>query len=171
MHSSTDYDDQPDTKPIIYSGPSLNFTRDTWWDALLYLYSIPDHEASATPIQMNSGLRDIAVKRITSDLYFLLRHAPYWFSFINAPRFLQRLNATNRRDLQPSLILTALAIATFLQSSENEQGERGRQKALRLQDQAQGALDASLNGGWIDEDLVRASWVSCTVPHRRRNRH
>lgn len=161
-----DYDDTIDIKPIIHPEPSLHFTRDTWWDALLCLYSTPDYDAPATPIQLSSTVREVTVKRITSDLYFLFRHSPYWFSFVNVPRFLQRLNPIPRRDLQPSLIPAALAIATFLQSSENEQGERGRHRALQLRDYAQGALDASLNGGWINEDLVQASWVSYVSGHR-----
>ena len=61
--------------------------------------------------------------------------------------------------MQPSYILAALALATFLQSSETGLGAEGRNKALRLRDEAQGALDASLNAGRLDHDLAKAAWV------------
>ena len=67
--------------------------------------------------------------------------------------------------MQPSYILAMLALATFLQSSETGLGTEGRNKALRLRDEAQGALDASLNAGRLDHDLAKAAWVCCDSPH------
>jgi len=52
-----------------------------------------------------------------------------------------------------------LAVATFLQSSENGLGAEGREKALRLRDGAQSSLDASLNAGRLNYDLAKAAWV------------
>ncbi|TFY53050.1 hypothetical protein EVJ58_g9664, partial [Rhodofomes roseus] len=51
--------------------------------------------------------------------------------------------------------------ATFLQSSDSEQGKgaAGRERALRLKDEAQGALQASLASRWIDDNLVQAAWI------------
>lgn len=70
--------------------------------------------------------------------------------------------------MQPSLLPAALAIATFFQSSDAGFGKQGRRKAMRLRDVAQGALEASLNARWIDEELVQAAWVGsplCFATH------
>ncbi|KAF8442969.1 hypothetical protein L210DRAFT_3534542 [Boletus edulis BED1] len=64
-----------------------------------------------------------------------------------------------RTRMQPSLLPAALAIATFFQSSEAGFGKQGRRKAMRLRDVAQGALEASLNARWIDEELAQAAWL------------
>lgn len=42
-------------------------------------------------------------------------------------------------------------------------GAKGRKKAMRLRDEAQGALEASFNAGWLDESLVQAAWVRTTL--------
>ena len=105
--------------------------------------------------------RQQAANQITSDLRFFFRSSNYWFSFINVPRFLSvYFDPDGRARMQPSLLPAALAIATFFQSSEAGFGQQGRQKAMRLRDVAQGALEASLNARWIDEDLAQAAWVS-----------
>lgn len=62
--------------------------------------------------------------------------------------------------MQPSFVLASLAVATFIQSSEQEEGAKGRAWAMRLRDVAQGSLEASVSSRWIDESLVQASWVS-----------
>jgi len=62
--------------------------------------------------------------------------------------------------MQPSLILAMLSVATFWQSSEIGLGRQGRERALRFRDEAQAAMDASFNSGWIDETLAQAAWVS-----------
>lgn len=111
----------------------------------------------STPISK----RQQAANQITSDLRFLLRYSNYWFSFINVPRFLSIYFDPERRlRMQPSFLPAALAIATFFQSSEAGFSKEGRQKAMRLRDVAQGALEASLNARWIDEELAQAAWVS-----------
>jgi len=145
----------------IASEPSLRFARETWWDTLLSLYSSTHDGASVLRLSpVSPGLRETTSQRITADLRFLFRCSSYWVSFVNVPRFFSRLrDAESRYSLQPSLILAALALATFLRSSEAEQGARGRTRALKLRDEAQSALEASVNARWIDESLVQASWV------------
>lgn len=69
--------------------------------------------------------------------------------------------------MQPSYILASLALATFLQSSETGLGAEGRNKALRLRDEAQSALEASLNTGRLDHELAKAAWVRRLSPARR----
>ncbi|KAH9950597.1 hypothetical protein B0H21DRAFT_500853 [Amylocystis lapponica] len=143
----------------IASEPSVRFSREIWWDALLSLYSSHDSTSvRLTPVPTKS--RELISQRIVADLRFLFRCSSHWMSFINIPRFFARLrDRANRSSVQPSLILAALALATFLRSSEQEQGVRGRDRALKLRDEAQNALEASVNARWIDESLVQASWV------------
>ncbi|KAG8214553.1 hypothetical protein J3R82DRAFT_9614 [Butyriboletus roseoflavus] len=147
--------DSSEDSPNITSEPSLDFARQTWWDSLLSMYysSVPSLSA---PISK----RQQAANHITSDLRFLFRSSNYWFSFINVPHFLSIYFDPERRvRMQPSFLLAALAIATFFQSSEAGFGKEGRRKAMRLRDVAQGALEASLNARWIDEELAQAAWL------------
>jgi hypothetical protein len=113
------------------------------------------------PLAITNTQRENAASHITSDLRFLFRASNYWFSFFHVPRFFGTFFDPSARDrMQPSLILAACALATFWQSSEVGKGKSGRNLALRLRDEAEGALQASLNAGWIDEALAQAAWVS-----------
>lgn len=140
----------------IVAEPSLDFSRKSWWDSLLYVYS------SQTPADpLTSMQRENAATNITADLRFLFRASNYWFSFFHVPRFFGQFFDPQSRDrMQPSLVLSACALAIFWQSSEIGRGKPGRDLALRLRDQAEGALQASLNAGWVDETLAQAAWVS-----------
>jgi hypothetical protein len=112
------------------------------------------------PLAITNTQRENAASHITSDLRFLFRASNYWFFFFHIPRFFSTFFDPSARDrMQPSLILAACALATFWQSSEIGKGKLGRNLALRLRDEAEGALQASLNAGWIDEALAQAAWV------------
>ncbi|KAF8842166.1 hypothetical protein BDN67DRAFT_899803 [Paxillus ammoniavirescens] len=157
----------------ITSEPSLDFARKTWWDSLLTMYtSSSSPSLPALPLSQ----RQQAVNQVTNDLRFLFRTSNYWFSFINVPRFLSKYFNPDKRDrMQPSFLPAALAIATFFQSSEAGFGKEGREKALRLRDIAQGALEASLNARWVDEELAQAAWLLalfevCAHPLHTRDR-
>ncbi|KIJ64647.1 hypothetical protein HYDPIDRAFT_112046 [Hydnomerulius pinastri MD-312] len=140
----------------ITSEPSLDFARKTWWDSLLSMYT----SSSSQLPSLTMSQRQQASNQVTSDLRFLFRTSNYWFTFINVPHFLSRYFDPDKRDrMHPSLLPAALAIATFFQSSEAGFGKEGREKALRLRDIAQGALEASLNAQWIDEELAQAAWL------------
>ncbi|OBZ70523.1 hypothetical protein A0H81_09167 [Grifola frondosa] len=93
-------DERIEEANVIGAEPGLQFTRETWWDALLTQYALI-HDGTSS--------------------------------------------------------LTVGLLATFFQSSESELGLHGRVRALALQEQAQSALEASLNAGWIDCGLVQAS--------------
>ncbi|KAH7911716.1 hypothetical protein BJ138DRAFT_1006003 [Hygrophoropsis aurantiaca] len=141
----------------ITAEPSLDFTRKTWWDSLLALYTTSS--AGYLPV-LTLSQRNQATNLVTNDLRFLFRTANYWFSFIHVPNFLGTYFNPEKRDrMQPALLPAALAMATFFQSSEAGLGKEGRDRALRLRDVAQGALEASLNAGWIDEYLAQAAWI------------
>jgi hypothetical protein len=156
--TSVDEDGQEESNPDISSTPSLNFSRKIWWDSLLSLYISPtaNRRQALTPSQ-----RESAAQGITSDIRFLFRASNYWFSFFHIPSFFGNyFDPTKRERIQPSLILALLAMATFWQSSELGLGRHGRDRALRFRDEAQSALDASFNAGWIDETLAQAAWVN-----------
>ncbi|KAI0367720.1 hypothetical protein BV20DRAFT_981229 [Pilatotrama ljubarskyi] len=144
----------------IANEPSVQFTRETWWDALLALYAAPDLAPPLDGGGLSLHARTRTSERIAADLRFLFRASVHWMSFVNVPRFFAALfNPLARQTLQPSLVLAALGLATFWQSSELELGRPGRAKALRLVDRAHAAFDASVNAGWIDIGLVQAAWM------------
>ncbi|KAF8610279.1 hypothetical protein BDV93DRAFT_430457 [Ceratobasidium sp. AG-I] len=127
------------------SEPSTVFTRKTWWDGLLEMYAPTKTEAA---------------KQITSDLKYLFKTTNYWMSFLNVGLFMTNYNHRERREnIQPSLILAALAYSTFTQSSEIERAQEGRSKAMLLRDRAQSALEASLNSQRLDPTLAQAAWL------------
>ncbi|KAI0657039.1 hypothetical protein C8Q70DRAFT_1007912 [Cubamyces menziesii] len=143
----------------ITQAPSVQFTRETWWDALLSVYAAPLDRPGAVPT-LTIDLRNSTSERVSADLRFLFQVSLHWFSFINIPRFFSTLyNPAVRQTLQPSLILGLLGLATFFQSSELELGAKGREKALRLIDHAHATFHASVNSGWIDVGLVQAAWI------------
>ena len=146
--------------PDIRSEPSLNFSRKIWWDSLLSLYLSP---TSTRLHSLTVSQRESASQGISADIRFIFRASNYWFSFFHIPSFFSNFFDPVRRErIQPSLVLALLAISTFWQSSEIGYGEAGRERALRFRDEAQAAMDASFNSGWIDETLAQAAWV-CRV--------
>ena len=164
-------------RAVIVADPGLQFARETWWDALLVLYtdegggggSVGQGDPFDVTFALPASVRESATQSITADLRAIFRASPHWLNFINLPRFFGALlDPRARHGVQPALILGALALATFFKSHERELGARGRERSLRLREQAQSALEASLNSRWVDHSLVQAAWVrrqaSCGVP-------
>lgn len=146
-----DYDEAREEKTEIGAEPSLRFTRDTWWDALLLLYSGHSHGQPQDIIVLSSAQRKSTEHQVLTDLRQLFRASNYWFSFLHVSRFFTHLADPRRRQaVQPSLVLAALAVSVFIHSSEREGGAKGRAWAMRLRDEAQGALEASLSTRSID---------------------
>lgn len=149
---------QRSNTPDICSEPSLNFSRKIWWDSLLSLYM---SHTSTRLHALTVSQRESASQSIATDIRFIFRVSNYWFSFFHIPSFFSNFFDPARRErMQPSLVLAMLAISTFWQSSEIGYGANGRERALRFRDEAQAAMDASFNSGWIDETLAQAAWVS-----------
>ncbi|KAF7768132.1 transcriptional regulator family: Fungal Specific TF [Agaricus bisporus var. burnettii] len=137
--------------------PSLSFARDTWWDSLLCLYMSPN---STRLLSLSVSQRATATQDIFSDLQFVFRNSNYWFSFFHIPSFFRGFfDVVGRKQMQPSLVLALLTMSIFWQSSEVDNGSSGRERALRFRDEAQGALEASVNAGWLDETLAQAAWL------------
>ncbi|EJF65111.1 hypothetical protein DICSQDRAFT_132648 [Dichomitus squalens LYAD-421 SS1] len=140
--------------------PGSRFARETWWDALLSLYAADDGfgDSDMRLTSISQAQRTASMKAIVSDLRALLQASPCWISYLHLPRFFDKLFSPVRRNsLQPSLMLAALALGTFAQSSEAEYGAKGRAKSLKLLDMANGALEASLSTGWVDIGLAQAA--------------
>ncbi|KAJ7095744.1 hypothetical protein B0H15DRAFT_774458 [Mycena belliarum] len=160
----TDLDDNNDQQhtqnhksTTIASQPSLEFSRKTWWDSLLALYLSPN---SVRLESLSAAQREHASQRISADLRLLFRASNYWFSFMHAPTFFLTFHDPSKRErIQPSLVLAVLAMSTFWQSSEIGLGHHGRQRALTFRDEAQSALEASFNAGWVDDTLAQAAWL------------
>lgn len=156
------YDHRPLLRHGIPAEPSSQYARETWWEVVLGLYSPTYEYPMGYAAPLSPGMRQSATQRVNDDLRVLFRYSSYWLSFLNIPHLLRRLrDSDGRKTLQPSFVLGALALATFLQSpnSENSKGAPGRERALRLKDEAQSALQASLTSRWIDDNLVQAAWV------------
>lgn len=64
-----------------------------------------------------------------------------------------------RTFMQPSVVLSALALATLMKSSEAGMGAEGRRFAEWLRDAAQSSLEASLSASWIEPSLAQAAFV------------
>ena len=62
--------------------------------------------------------------------------------------------------MQPSLVISALALAVLLESSERGRGKEGREKALMLRDMEHTYLVTSWNAGSTDPALAQAAMVS-----------
>ena len=123
-----DFAHRPST--TFLSQPSMQFSRSTWWDNLLSLYSAP--AANYMP-HISASQREWAAQQITSDLRFMFRVSNYWFSFFHVPTFFGTFHNAYRRDnMQPGLVYGAPAISIFFRSSQLEGKEMGRERALRF---------------------------------------
>ncbi|KAG8847229.1 hypothetical protein FRB91_011977 [Serendipita sp. 411] len=153
--------------------PDSAFVRKTWFDSLLDMYAsleMPaDHQqisfnATAinpySPVGYPSEDRSRARIGISHDLRILFTRSSWWFSFIHLPTFWANLHSPHIRDtqVQPGLVLSVLALAAYFKSSELEGGAWERERASRLRDEAEAAVEGSLAVGWIDMGLAQAAW-------------
>lgn len=100
------------------------------------------------------------VTHLTVFISHRLSTSSYWLFFINKQVFFEDLrDDSHRSHMQPSLVLSALALATLMKSSEIEHGQTGRDRALYLRDQAQSALEAACHAQAVDFTLAEAALV------------
>ncbi|KAI0754620.1 hypothetical protein C8Q80DRAFT_1139967 [Daedaleopsis nitida] len=143
----------------VDNAPNMRFARDTWWDTLLVLCSSKDVDPSCGPHALTPGLRSATARRIFLDLRATMSVSVHWANFIYPPRLFETLLDPKLRDtVQPSLLLSMLAVGVLVQGSELKGGARARKRALRLIDHAHSALQASLYSNWLDIGLVQAAW-------------
>lgn len=155
-----DHDDRHEHATAIIRAPSLDFSRKSWWDSLLYLYHSSSLSSPPSSIVISSSNRVLAANNIILDIRFAFRVSNYWLSFFHIPTFFTNLiNPAERPSVQPSLILALLSLSILWKSSETELKLEGRTKALLFRQEAQMALDQSINSGWYDVQLAQAAWV------------
>ncbi|TBU46253.1 hypothetical protein BD309DRAFT_858521 [Dichomitus squalens] len=146
--------------PFMVRAPNMQFARETWWDALLVSYASYDTDGDlGDALGLTAKQRATTTKRIFADIRAILRASIFWASFLHLPRFFETLlDPAKRQAIQPSLLLSMLAIGAHVQSSELRQGAKGRARAQVLVEQAHAALQASLSTNWVDVGLVQAAW-------------
>ncbi|KAE9405655.1 hypothetical protein BT96DRAFT_915878 [Gymnopus androsaceus JB14] len=153
------------TQPLPFVEPTSNFVE--LEHRLLDNVSPLVSRGHITAVDENGEESDV-VSDISSEPSIRFSRKIWFESFMHL-RFLFRssnycffgtfFDPVKREQMQPSLILAALALAIFWQSSEIGQGSVGRTRALRLREEAQSALEASFNAGSIDETLAQAAWL------------
>ncbi|KAI0661402.1 hypothetical protein C8Q70DRAFT_911816 [Cubamyces menziesii] len=130
---------------VIMDFSDLNYGPASWWDELLDQYS--------------STSREQSFENIVSDLTFLFTTSSYWLSFIYLPAFLRDLQDPVIRGRMQPLIMSALAMAMLMKSSELEFGSQGRAMALRFRDRAQECLELACRSQTFDYTLAEAALI------------
>jgi hypothetical protein len=143
----------------ITPDPSVQFSRETWFDHVRDLYVVSARD-SGDPSCSVLAQRDNSINQIIEDVRFIFKSSYYWFSFLNVPRFYNNfMDPIRRSRMQPSLLLSLLAVSKCLQGAGRLCPDGSYHVALMLRDEAQGYLEASLQARAIDVELVQAAWV------------
>lgn len=94
-------------------------------------------------------------------LRYRLSASSYWLFFFNKEIFFSTLRDPQQRlAVQPALIMSCLALATLMKSSEIELRNAGRARALFWRNAAQAALELACNAHELDYTLAEAALVS-----------
>ncbi|KAJ3751510.1 hypothetical protein DFH05DRAFT_196649 [Lentinula detonsa] len=100
------------------------------------------------------------VEEIAANAEYLFSDTGHWLSFLNLNYFLETLwHPENRISIRPPLILSILAMATLMKSSQAEYGVKGREQALIYRDSARSALESSWASSWVDPMLAEAALI------------
>ncbi|EJF65212.1 hypothetical protein DICSQDRAFT_166265 [Dichomitus squalens LYAD-421 SS1] len=137
-------EDQDKLSYIPLSSP-IQHSPSSWWDELLDQY--------------NPTSREQSMQDIMSDLNFLFTTSSYWLSFINIPLFFRDLHEPDLRGRMQSLVMSALAMAMLMKSSEIELGSRGRDLALTFRNKAQACLLDACHSHNFDYTLAEAALI------------
>jgi hypothetical protein len=141
----------------------VQFSRETWFDHVRDLYAV---SVQVTDDSSYSGLaqRGSSINQIIEDVRFIFKSSYHWFSFLNVPRFYNTfLDPIRRGRMQPSLLLSLLAVSKCLQAAGRLCSEETYHVAMMLRDEAQGYLEASLHARAIDFELAQAAWVRSSL--------
>jgi hypothetical protein len=143
----------------ITPDPSVQFSRKTWFDHVRNLYVLSAQVSGDTTYSVLAQ-RDSSTSEIIEDVRFIFKSSYYWLSFLNVPRFYNNfMDPIRRGRMQPSLLLSLLAVSKCLQGAGRLCPEGSYNTALVLRDEAQGYLEASLQARAIDIELAQAAWV------------
>ena len=146
----------------ITPDPSVQFSRETWFDHVRDLYAV-SMQASDGSSYLGLAQRDTSISQIVGDVRFIFKSSYYWFSFLNVPRFYNNfMDPIRRGRMQPSLLLSLLAVSKCLQGAGRLCPEENYHVAMLLRDEAQGYLEASLHARAIGVELAQAAWVRST---------
>ncbi|PIL36283.1 transcription factor [Ganoderma sinense ZZ0214-1] len=143
VNVSQPLEDQDNLSYIPLSSPLEGAS--SWWDELLDQY--------------NPTSREQSMQDIISDLTFLFTTSSYWLSFINVPLFFRDLHQPDLRSRMQSLVMSALAMALLMKSSEIELGRRGRELALTFRNKAQACLEDACHSQTFDHTLAEAALI------------
>ncbi|KAH9940377.1 uncharacterized protein BXZ73DRAFT_88637 [Epithele typhae] len=116
-----------------------------WWDELLDQY--------------NPESRDQSLHAIVQDLQFLFNHSGYWLSFINVDLFFEDLHNPQSRGRMEPVVMSGLAMAILMKSSEMDLGGRGRELALTLRDRSQACLELACRNQALDYSMAEAALI------------
>ncbi|KAF8322153.1 hypothetical protein DL93DRAFT_1264434 [Clavulina sp. PMI_390] len=153
----------PSHSTTLTTAPSIDFYRKSWWDNLLRAYAPED------------GRRDerLSIQEIIHDFRSLFRHANQILSFIHMPSFLNKLaRPESRAKLQPSLVISVLALSSLMQGTGAKKWHK-RRRAMLLYEWAQGALEAAINVQCLDPTLAHAALLLALFevsPHEYQSR-
>ena len=147
----------------------MQFSRETWFDHVRDLYVV-SMQASDDSLYLGLAQSDISISQIVEDVRFVFKSSYHWFSFLNVPRFYNNfMDPIRRGRMQPSLLLSLLAVSKFFQGAGRLCPEEGYRVAMLLRDEAQGYLEASLLARAIDVELAQAAWVGLNLSGRALN--
>ncbi|KAJ3848015.1 hypothetical protein EV368DRAFT_50103 [Lentinula lateritia] len=137
------------------SSPTVESAQHDWWARFLTTHSIGDIAADAEYLWVYH------VQDIFIDInVYSFSDTGHWLSFLNLDYFLQTLyHPEDRLAIRPPLILSILAMATLMKSSQAEFGIKGRERALMYRESARAALESSWNSGWLDPMLAEAALI------------
>jgi hypothetical protein len=153
----------------ITPDPSVQFSRETWFDHVRDLYAVST-QASDDFSYLGLTQRDSSISQIVEDVRFIFKSSYHWFSFLNVPRFYNNfMDPVRRGRMQPSLLLSLLAVSKCLQGAGRLCPEECHRVAMLLRDEAQGYLEASLHARAIDVELAQAAWVRLNLSGRALN--
>jgi hypothetical protein len=153
----------------ITPDPSVQFSRETWFDHVRDLYAVSTQVLDDSSY---SGLtrRNSSISQIIEDVRFIFKSSYHWLSFLNVPRFYNNfMDPIRRGRMQPSLLLSLLAVSKCLQGAGRLCPEGNYNVAMMLRDEAQGYLEASLLSRAVDAELAQAAWVRLNLSGRAFN--
>jgi len=153
----------------ITSDPSVQFSREIWFDRVCDLYAVSTR-VSYDSSSLGVAQRDGGIGQIVEDIRFIFKFSYYWFSFLNVPRFYNNfIDPIRRGRMQPSLLLSLLAVSKYLQGAGQLCPEENSRLAILLRDEAQGYLEASIHARAFDVELAQAAWVRLNLSGRGLN--
>ncbi|THU90350.1 hypothetical protein K435DRAFT_728440 [Dendrothele bispora CBS 962.96] len=113
--------------------------RASWWNAFLQTCSLED---------------------ILSNARYLFSHTGHWLAFLNISHLeLTIRDQEERLTVQPAFILSIIAMATLMRSSEAEYGSEGRDRAISFRNSAKLSLEDAMRADCKDATLAEAALI------------